>query len=97
MFLCFRAALNCSGRTNAKRPGQHNARSRVSTQALFDLLEVPQRKRTAGACRRLACLMREELGWVAMKVRAVTQGGFKDKVRGYARDARRVYPTAERN
>jgi hypothetical protein len=60
---------------------------RVSTQELFDLLEVPQRKRTAGACRRLARLMRE-VGWSSMKVRAFDQRGFKDKVRGYSRDAR---------
>jgi hypothetical protein len=60
---------------------------RVSTQELFDILEVPQRKRTAGACRRLAGLMRE-LGWSATKARGLTQGGFRDQVRGYARDAR---------
>jgi len=35
---------------------------RVSTQAVFDFLEVPQRNRNAGACRRLAKRMRE-LGW----------------------------------
>jgi hypothetical protein len=36
---------------------------RVSTQALFDLLEIPQKTRTASACRRVAKLMRE-LAWV---------------------------------
>ena len=36
---------------------------RISTQTLFDILSVPQRSRGAGACRRLAKLMRE-LGWV---------------------------------
>jgi hypothetical protein len=60
---------------------------RISTQELFDVLEVAQKKRTAGACRRLARLMRE-LGWTAMKVRAFDQRGFRDKVRGWARDAR---------
>jgi hypothetical protein len=60
---------------------------RIGTQELFDVLEVPQRKRTAGACRRLAKLMRE-LGWAAMKARGLTRGGFRDQVRGYARDAR---------
>jgi hypothetical protein len=60
---------------------------RVSTAELFALLEVSQRKRTAGACRRLATLMRG-LGWAPMKVRAFDQRGFGDKVRGYARDAR---------
>jgi hypothetical protein len=60
---------------------------RVSTQELFDVLEVSQRKRTAGACRRLARLMRD-LGWSAMKVRAFDQRNFRDKIRGWARDAR---------
>jgi hypothetical protein len=58
---------------------------RVSTQAVFDFLEVPQRSRTAGACRRLAHLMRE-LGWSPIKARGLTQSGFRDQVRGYARD-----------
>jgi hypothetical protein len=58
---------------------------RVSTQDLFDFLEVPQRGRTAGACRRLAALMRE-LGWTPMKARGLGPSGFRDQVRGYARD-----------
>jgi hypothetical protein len=58
---------------------------RVSTQAVFDFLEVPQRSRGAGACRRLARLMRE-LGWSPIKARGMTQSGFRDQVRGYARD-----------
>jgi hypothetical protein len=57
---------------------------RISTQDLFDLLEVPQRARSAGACRRLANLMRE-LGWTPVTARGMTQSGFKDQVRGYAR------------
>lgn len=60
---------------------------RVSSQSLMDLLEVPQRARTAGSCRRLAKIMRE-LGWVSIKARGLTQGGFRDQVRGYARDKR---------
>ena len=60
---------------------------RISTQALFDILEVPQRHRRAGACRRLARLMRE-LGWTPIKARGLTQGGFRDQVRGWARDKR---------
>jgi hypothetical protein len=62
---------------------------RVSTQTLFDILEVPQRGRTAGACRRLAKLMRE-FGWSPVKARGLTPGGFKDQVRGYARDKHSV-------
>ena len=58
---------------------------RISTQALFDHLEVPQRGRTSAACRRLAKLMRD-LGWTAVKARFLGQSGFKDQVRGYARN-----------
>ena len=54
---------------------------RVTTQTLLDVLEVPQRSRTAGACRRLAAVM-AELGWTAVRVRGLTPGG------GYCRDAR---------
>src|ERR1700736_1906059 len=58
---------------------------RVSTQTVLDLLEVPQRGRNAAACRRLAKLMRE-LGWTPIKARGMTQNGFRDQVRGWARD-----------
>jgi hypothetical protein len=57
---------------------------RISTQDAFDHLEVPQKARTAAACRRLAKIMRE-LGWTPMKARGLSQSGFRDQVRGYAR------------
>ena len=60
---------------------------RVSSQTLLDLLEVPQRNRTAGTYRRLAKVM-AELGWVAVRIRDLTRGGYKEQVRGYCRDAR---------
>jgi hypothetical protein len=60
---------------------------RISTQSIFDMLDVAQRSRGAGACRRLAKLMRE-LGWAPIKARGLTRGGFRDQVRGYARDLR---------
>jgi len=60
---------------------------RVTTQTLLDILEVPQRSRTAGACRRLAAVM-AELGWTAVRVRGLTPGGYREQVRGYCRDAR---------
>ena len=41
---------------------------RISTQSIFDMLDVAQRSRGAGACRRLAKLMRE-LGWAPIKAR----------------------------
>jgi hypothetical protein len=60
---------------------------RVSSQALMDLLEVPQRARTAGACRRLAKIMRE-LGWRQIKARGLNQRGLLEQIRGWARDKR---------
>jgi hypothetical protein len=58
---------------------------RISTQAIFDFLDVPQRKRGTGACRRLAKLMRA-LNWHPIKARGLNQAGFRDEIRGYARD-----------
>jgi hypothetical protein len=58
---------------------------RITTQLLFDILEVPQRSRGAGACRRLAKLM-SELGWMAVRVRGLTRGGYLEQVRGYCRE-----------
>jgi hypothetical protein len=60
---------------------------RMTTQAVFDCLEVPQHGRTAGACRRLARIM-VELGWTPVRVRGLTRGGYLEQVRGYCRDAR---------
>jgi hypothetical protein len=57
---------------------------RVSSQTLLDMLEVPQRSRTAGTYRHLAKLM-AELGWTAVRVRDLTRGGYKEQVRGYCR------------
>jgi hypothetical protein len=60
---------------------------RISTQTLFDHMEVFQRSRGAGACRRLAQVMRE-LGWTPVRVRDMTRGGYKEQVRGYCRASR---------
>jgi hypothetical protein len=60
---------------------------RISTQTVFDHLEVFQRSRGAGACRRLGKVMRE-LGWTPVRVRDLTRGGYKEQVRGYCRNAR---------
>ena len=65
---------------------------RVSSQMLLDLLEVPQRNRTAGTYRRLAKVI-AELGWTAVRVRDLTKGGYREQVRGYCRDARNQQPT----
>jgi hypothetical protein len=63
---------------------------RVSTQHLLDVLELPQRERTAGSYRRLARLM-TELGWTAVRVRDLTRGGYKEQVRGYVRGPERAF------
>jgi hypothetical protein len=64
---------------------------RISSQTLLDLLEVPQRSRTAGTYRRLAKVM-VKLGWTAVRVRDLTRGGYKEQVRGYCREARSPHP-----
>jgi hypothetical protein len=65
---------------------------RISSQTLLDLLEVPQRNRTAGTFRRLSKLM-TELGWTAVRVRDLTRGGYKEQVRGYCREPRSLQPS----
>ena len=62
---------------------------RVSSQTLLDLLEVPQRNRTAGTFRRLARAM-AELGWMAVRVRDLTRGGYREQIRGYCRQPRNM-------
>jgi hypothetical protein len=62
---------------------------RISSQTLLDLLEIPQPHRTAGTYRRLSKIM-GELGWVAVRVRDLTRGGYKEQVRGYCREGRRT-------
>ena len=61
---------------------------RIATQAVLDFLNVPQGNRSASACRRLAGLMRE-LGWTPIKARGLNQAGFREQIRGYARERRR--------
>ncbi len=60
---------------------------RISTQAVLDLLEVPQKERKRGTFTRLSKLMREA-GWVPIRARELTRGGGakKDQARGYARE-----------
>ena len=66
---------------------EFDGQERVSSQTLLDMLEVPQRGRTAGTFRRVAKLM-AALGWTAVRVRDLTRGGYKEQVRGYVRDGR---------
>lgn len=58
---------------------------RISTQTVFDVLEIPMAQR-GSLYRRLAESMRS-LGWSPIRARGLTPGGFKDMVRGYARGA----------
>ena len=53
---------------------------RISTQTLFDYLEVRQPNRGAGACCRLASAMRE-LGWSPVRVRGLTRGAYLENIR----------------
>ena len=69
---------------------------RVSTQHVLDVLELPQRDRTAGVYRHLAKLM-GELGWTAVRVRDLTRGGYKEQVRGYIRDGHRDQRSPNQN
>jgi hypothetical protein len=58
----------------------------MSTVSLLDLLDVPP---TTGNARRLANAMRS-LGFVPLKSRRLTPGGFRDTtIRGWARPLRR--------
>jgi hypothetical protein len=66
---------------------EFDGHERVSSQTVLDMLEVPQRSRTAGTYRRLAKLM-AQLGWTAVRVRDLTRGGYKEQVRGYVRKGR---------
>jgi hypothetical protein len=74
-----------------RRRIDYDGLERVSSQTLLDVLEVPQRNRSAGTFRRLAKVM-AELGWSAVRVRDLTRGGYKEQLRGYCRDARNRQP-----
>jgi hypothetical protein len=58
---------------------------RISTQAVFDYLDVPQCERSAVACSNLSKLMQAQ-GWTPVRFRGTTRGGYLDQVRGYARE-----------
>ena len=61
---------------------------RIPTQTIYDILEVPGRRRSSAACRRLARLM-SELGWTAIRIRGMKYGAYGERVRGYARSPTR--------
>jgi hypothetical protein len=57
----------------------------VSTADVFDHLEVPMRRRPSLTIR-LSRVMRK-LGWHNIKARGLNPGSYRDRVRGFAREA----------
>jgi hypothetical protein len=62
----------------------HDRVERISTEKVFERLDVPRLQRTPEAAKRLRGLM-VELGWTAVRSRHVTSRGRASRVRGYAR------------
>ena len=62
----------------------HDGVERVSTNDVFDVLEVPMRRRTSLTVR-LSRVMRR-LGWTNIRARGLNPGSYRDRVRGYARE-----------
>jgi hypothetical protein len=58
--------------------------SRIATEQVFDVLELPRLQRTPEAGKRIRAIM-VELGWTAVRARHVTSRGRASRVRGYAR------------
>lgn len=57
---------------------------RISTDAIFDALDLPPFKRTPEAGKRVKTMM-IELGWTPVRARHLTSNGFRSRLRGYAR------------
>src|SRR5260370_14421899 len=62
----------------------HDGIERVSTHDVFDVLEVPMRRRPSETVR-LSRVMRH-LGWTNIRARGLNPGSYRDRVRGYARE-----------
>jgi hypothetical protein len=62
----------------------HDGVERVATNDVFDVLEVPMRRR-ASLTVRLSRVMRR-LGWINIRARGLNPGSYRDRVRGYARE-----------
>ena len=62
----------------------HDRLERISTDRVFELLDIPRLKRTPEAAKRLKLLM-VDLGWTPVRSRHVTSRGRAARVRGYAR------------
>ncbi|MFL6798023.1 MAG: hypothetical protein ACJ8F3_11475 [Xanthobacteraceae bacterium] len=57
---------------------------RIATTDVFDVLEIPMRRRPSETVR-LSKLMRS-LGWQPIRARGLNPGSYRDRVRGYARE-----------
>jgi hypothetical protein len=62
----------------------HDGIERVSTNDVFDFLEIPMRRRQSETIR-LSRVMRR-LGWSNIRARGLNPGSYRDRVRGYARE-----------
>ncbi len=60
----------------------HDGIERVSTHDVFDLLEVPMRRRPSETVRLSRAMRR--LGWINIRARGLNPGSYRDRVRGYA-------------
>jgi hypothetical protein len=67
----------------------HDGVERISTNDVFDHLEIPVRRRS-GLTVRLSRVMRK-LGWSNIRARGLNPGSYRDRVRGFARDSRCGY------
>ena len=57
---------------------------RISTNEVFDELEVPMKCRPSNTVR-LSRVMRR-LGWTNIRARGLSRGSYRDRVRGYGRE-----------
>src|SRR5262245_25154840 len=62
----------------------HDGIERISAHDVFDILEVPVRRRPSETIR-LSRVMRK-LGWSNIRARGLNPGSYRDRVRGYARE-----------
>jgi hypothetical protein len=67
---------------------------RISTNEVFDELEVPMKRRPSSTVR-LSRVMRR-LGWTNIRARGLSRGSYRDRVRGYAREVPGHPATARR-
>jgi hypothetical protein len=62
----------------------HDGLARISTEAIFERIELPPVNRTPDAAKRVRLIMLD-LGWTPVRARCVTSRGRAARVRGYAR------------